>query len=57
MQYSLQTYKIGATWSFLKPIFFEVGYMGNRGNAKAYSVTPGYTNNALYIGLGASMNY
>ncbi|MGD0968286.1 MAG: copper amine oxidase N-terminal domain-containing protein [Candidatus Aquilonibacter sp.] len=57
MQYSLQTYKIGLTWTFLKPIFFEVGYQGNRGNAKAFSVTPGYTNSALYVGLGAFMNY
>ena len=57
MQYSLQTYKIGLTWTFLRPIFVEVGYAGNRGNAKANSVTPGYTNNALYAGLGAFFNY
>jgi hypothetical protein len=57
MQYSLQTYKLGLTWSFLKPLFFDVGYAGNRGNAKANAVTPGYTNSALYVGLGAFFNY
>jgi Copper amine oxidase N-terminal domain len=57
MQYSLQTYKIGATWTFWKPVWFEVGYAGNRGNAKANAVLPGYTNNALYAGLGVYFNY
>jgi hypothetical protein len=57
MQYSLQTYKVGLTWTAFKPIFIEVGYAGNRGNAKANSVTPGYTNNALYAGLGLYFNY
>lgn len=58
MQYSLQTYKIGGTVSFSKgtPVFVEVGYMGNRGNAKANSVTPGYTHNGLYVGLGVNFN-
>ncbi len=57
MQYSVQTYKIGVTWTFWKPVFFEVGYNGNRGNAKANSVRPGYTNNAAYAGLGVNFNY
>ncbi len=57
MQYSLQTYKVGATWTFLKPVFFEVGYAGNRGNAKANSPGVGYTHNGLYVGLGAFFNY
>jgi hypothetical protein len=57
MQYSLQTYKIGVTWTFWKPVWLEVGYDGNRGNAKANAVLPGYTNNALYAGLGVYFNY
>ena len=51
MQYSLQTYKIGATFAFSKPIWFEVGYFGNRGNAKANSPL-GYTHNGIAAGLG-----
>jgi hypothetical protein len=56
MQYSLQTYSIGATYTFTKdsPFFFEVGYQGNRGNAKANSVTPGYTHSGLFVGIGFS---
>ena len=57
MQYSLQTYKIGATWTFLKPVWLDIGYAGNRGNAKANAVSPGYTNNAFYAGLGIYFNY
>ena len=57
MQYSLQTYKIGATWSVFKPVFIEVGYAGNRGNAKANAVLPGFTNSAAYAGLGIYFNY
>ncbi|HUN30348.1 MAG TPA: copper amine oxidase N-terminal domain-containing protein [Alphaproteobacteria bacterium] len=57
VQYSLQTYKVGVTWTFMKPVFFEVGYAGNRGNAKANSVTPGYTNSAAFAGLGVYFNY
>ncbi len=57
MQYSLQTYKIGATWSVFKPLFIEVGYAGNRGNAKANAVLPGFTNSAAYAGLGIYFNY
>jgi hypothetical protein len=57
MQYSLQTYKIGATWTFLKPVWLDIGYAGNRGNAKANAVLPGYTNNAFYAGLGIYFNY
>ncbi|HEV7178713.1 MAG TPA: copper amine oxidase N-terminal domain-containing protein [Candidatus Baltobacteraceae bacterium] len=56
MQYSLRTYKIGATWTFAKPIFFELGYAGNRGNAKANSPNPGYTHNGYYAGFGAYFN-
>jgi hypothetical protein len=57
MQYSLQTYKIGVTWTFLKPVWLEIGYAGNRGNAKANAVLPGYTNSAAYAGLGVFFNY
>jgi hypothetical protein len=58
MQYSLQTYKVGGTLTFSKgsPLFFEIGYAGNRGNAKANSVTPGYTHNGLYAGFGFDFN-
>jgi hypothetical protein len=56
MQYSLQTYKIGATWNFAKPFFFEVNYLGDRGNAKANSVSPGYTSNGLFAGFGFNFN-
>jgi hypothetical protein len=56
MQYSLQTYDIGGTWTFAKPFFFDIGYSGNRGNAKANSVTPGYTMNGLYAGFGVNFN-
>ncbi len=57
MQYSLQTYKIGATWSFSKgfPIWLEAGYVGNRGNAKANSPI-GYTHNGITVGLGFNLN-
>jgi Copper amine oxidase N-terminal domain len=58
IQYSLQTYKIGGTWTFTKnsPLWFDLGYEGNRGNAKANAVTPGYTHNGLYAGLGFNFN-
>lgn len=53
MQYSLQQYAAGLTWTFSQsfPVFFDVGYAGNRGNAKANSPS-GYTHNGLYVGLG-----
>ena len=41
----------------LQAVFLDVGYAGNRGNAKANAVLPGYTNNALYAGLGIYFNY
>lgn len=58
IQYSLQTYKIGGTWTFTKnsPLWFDLGYAGNRGNAKADAVTPGYTHNGLYAGFGFNFN-
>jgi hypothetical protein len=58
MQYSLQTYKIGGIYKFgpKSPLWFDLGYNGNRGNAKANSPTPGYTHNGLYAGLGFNFN-
>ncbi|HET9031238.1 MAG TPA: copper amine oxidase N-terminal domain-containing protein [Candidatus Aquilonibacter sp.] len=57
MQYSMQTYKIGGTWTFTKggPLWLDLGYQGNRGNAKANSPS-GYTHNGLYAGFGFTFN-
>lgn len=57
MQCSLQTYKVGGTWTFTKnsPLWFDLGYSGNRGNAKANSPS-GFTHNGLYAGFGFTFN-
>jgi Copper amine oxidase N-terminal domain len=50
--YTVQKYQIGGTISIPKtPIFIDLGFLGERGNAKSESVI-GYTHNGFYSGLG-----
>ena len=50
--YQEQRYTVGGTLNIPKtPIYFDLGYLGDRGNTKYDSVV-GYTHNGGYVGLG-----
>ncbi len=50
--YTEQKYQIGVAISVPKfPVFLDLGFLGERGNAKSDSVI-GYTHNGFYTGLG-----
>lgn len=50
--YTVQKYEIGVTVSIPHfPVFLDLGFLGDRGNAKSESPI-GYTHNGFYSGLG-----